>query len=63
MRQLLTMPEATKAAQMYRQGLSHPQVARELGRSRKAIRTALRLLGVPARNASEAQRVRYMEQK
>ena len=54
-----TMPEARKAAHLYAQGLSQPQVAATLGRSRKSIRTALRHLGVEPRDASAAQRVRY----
>lgn len=56
---VMTMPEATKAVQMYQSGASQPEIAEALRRSRKAVRTALRQLGVPARSASDAQRVRY----
>lgn len=35
---------------MYEQGHSQPQIARALGRSRKAIRTGLRHMGVTTRS-------------
>lgn len=58
-----TMPEAKKAAALYLAGKSQPAVAAELGKSRKAVRTALRHLGVQARNGADAQRVRYITEE
>lgn len=52
---VLLMPEAVKAAQMYRSGYGTPEIAQALGRSRKAIRTGLRHMGVPTRAASDAR--------
>lgn len=55
---VMTMPEATKAVQMYQAGHGQPEIAAALQRSRKAIRTAFRQLGVQTRDRAEAQRVR-----
>lgn len=56
---VITMPEARQAAALYRAGLSQPEVASRMGKSRSAIRTALRLLEVRPRNSSEAMKIRY----
>lgn len=53
---VLLMPEAVKAVQMYRSGYGTPEIAQALGRSRKAIRTGLRHMGVPTRTNAEARR-------
>jgi hypothetical protein len=53
---VLLMPEATKAVQMYAAGHSTPQIAAALGRSRKAIRTGLRQMGVAPRSAADGYR-------
>jgi DNA-binding NarL/FixJ family response regulator len=52
---VMTMPEATKAVQLHALGYSQPQIAQELGRSRKAVRTAFRQLGVKQRTNAESQ--------
>ncbi len=52
----MTMPEATRAAQMHREGYSQKQIAQALDRSRKAIRSALRQLGVQQRSRGEGYR-------
>ena len=44
---------------MYQQGYSQPQIAASLNRSRKAVRTVLRQLGVKTRTSSEAWRNQY----
>jgi hypothetical protein len=53
---VLLMPEATKAVQMYAAGHSTPQIAQALGRSRKAIRTGLRQMGVAPRSPANGYR-------
>lgn len=53
---VLLMPEAVKAVQLYEQGYGMPEIADTLGRSRKAIRTGLRHMGVPTRTNAEARR-------
>lgn len=45
----LRMHQAKKAADLYRAGLSLRQVAEQFGVSRKAVRSALKLLDVPRR--------------
>lgn len=50
---VLLMPEAVKAVQLYEQGYGTPSIAQALGRSRKAVRTGLRHMGVPARTSTE----------
>lgn len=52
---VLLMPEAVQAVQMYQQGYGTPEIARTLGRSRKAIRTGLRHMGVQTRTNAEAR--------
>lgn len=54
---VMTMPEAARAVQMYREGYSQPQIATALGRSRKAVRTALRQLGVQTRTSADGYRI------
>lgn len=54
---VLTMPEATRAAAMYAQGHSEPEIARTLGRSRKSIRTGLRQIGIKPRTSAEGLRI------
>jgi DNA-binding NarL/FixJ family response regulator len=56
---VMTMPEAKKAVQMYAEGYSQPQIAAHLNRSRKAVRTALRQLGVKPRTLAEAWRNQF----
>jgi DNA-binding NarL/FixJ family response regulator len=56
---VLTMPEATKAVRLYAKGDGTPAIAAALGRSRKAVRTALRQLGVRPRSLSEATRAKH----
>ena len=53
---VLTMPEATRAAQMHQAGHSELQIAAALGRSRKAVRTGLRQIGVQPRTKGEGYR-------
>jgi biotin operon repressor len=53
---VMTMPEATKALQLYEAGYSQPQIAAEIGRSRKAVRTAFRQLGVQPRSSTDGYR-------
>lgn len=53
---VMTMPEASKALQMHEAGHSQPQIAAALGRSRSAVRTALRQLGVAPRTPTEGYR-------
>lgn len=60
---VMTMPEAKRAAQMYAEGYSQPQVAKTLCRSRKAVRTALRQLGIPMRSSAEGLRARLQQSK
>lgn len=55
----MTMPEARRAAQLYESGLSQPEVAKRLQRSRKAVRTALRRLGVELRRHTPSGRGHY----
>jgi transposase len=50
------MPEALKAAEMYEQGHSLPQIAAVIGRSRKTIATGLRQLGRQPRTPAEGYR-------
>jgi hypothetical protein len=52
----LLMPEAKRAVQMHEQGYSQPQIAQALGRSRKAIRTGLRHMGVTPRTSADGYR-------
>jgi IS30 family transposase len=52
----VTMPEARHVAKLYGMGYSQTQIARSLGRSRSAIRTALRLLGIPTRTPTAGYR-------
>jgi IS30 family transposase len=52
----LLMPEAKKAVAMHEQGYSQPQIAQALGRSRKAIRTGLRHMGVASRSPADGYR-------
>lgn len=59
---VMTMPEARKAIDLYQQGLSQPAVAQAIKRSRKAVRTAFRQLGVQMRDASQAQLIRYRKE-
>lgn len=54
---VMTMPEAKKAAQMYEEGYSQPQIAQEIGRTRKAVRTAFRQLGIQPRSSAEGYRL------
>jgi hypothetical protein len=54
----VTMPEATVIRQMYESGHGTPAIAVTVGRSRKAVRTALRQLGVELRSRSQAQYAR-----
>jgi hypothetical protein len=58
---VMTMPEAVKAKTMYEQGHGQPEIARALNRSRKAVRTAFRQLGIEVRSRAEAQRARYRQ--
>lgn len=53
---VMTMPEAKKAAQMHAEGYSQPQIAKALGRSRSAVRTAFRQLDIQTRNPAEGYR-------
>lgn len=55
----LTMPEATRAARLYEQGLSLRQVASELSRSQCAISNALAAQGVPMRSRLHGTRLRH----
>lgn len=53
---VMTMPEATRAVQMYAEGYSQPQIAKALGRTRTAVRTAFKQLGVKQRTPTEGVR-------
>lgn len=55
---VLTMPKARLAARLYEQGYSQPQIASVLGRSRNAVRTALRHMNVQCRDPAEGVRAR-----
>jgi biotin operon repressor len=54
---VLLITEAHKAVQMHEQGYSQPQIAQAIGRSRKAIRTGLRQMGVAPRSPAEGYRL------
>lgn len=53
---VLLITEAKRAVQMYEQGYSQKQIARALGRSRKAVRTGLRHMSVTQRSSDEGYR-------
>ncbi len=53
---VMTMPEATRARQMHERGMSQPQIAQALGRSRKAVRTAFKQLGIEQRSPADGYR-------
>ena len=53
---VLLMPEAVKAVQLYEQGYGTPEIAQALGRSRKAIRTGLRHMGISTRTNADARK-------
>lgn len=53
---VMTMPEASRALDLYGKGYSQPQIAKEIGRSRKAVRTAFRQLGVSPRSRGDGYR-------
>lgn len=59
---VMKMPEARKAVQMYQEGFSQPQIAQAVGRSRKAVRTALAQLGVKPRTPTEGY-LAWLEQR
>jgi AraC-like DNA-binding protein len=52
----ILMPEALKAADLYAQGYSLPQIAEVVGRSRKTVATGLRMLGHQPRSRTEGYR-------
>lgn len=54
---VLLITEAKKAVQMHAQGYSQKQIARALGRSRKAVRTGLRHMGVQQRSSADGYRL------
>jgi IS30 family transposase len=54
---VLLAPEGKRLAELYAQGYSVPQIAETLGRSRKAIRTGMRHLGMQPRTSAEGLRV------
>jgi hypothetical protein len=51
-----TMPEALTIAKLYEQGYGTKRIAAATAKSRKAVRTALRHLGVQMRDLKEARR-------
>lgn len=55
---VLLMPEVRQAADLYRAGLSMRQIADRFHVSQTAVRNALMLLAVPARDRIEARRLR-----
>jgi len=58
---VMTMPEAKRAVEMHAEGFSQPQIAAALNRSRKAVRTAFRQLGVQQRSRAEGLRERIKQ--
>jgi IS30 family transposase len=54
--QQMSQSEDERAAELYRIGWSQPEVARVMGRSRKAVRQALKRMGVPTRTSKSGQR-------
>jgi biotin operon repressor len=52
----MSAEEDRKAAELYEFGLSQPEVARRIGRSRNAVRQALRRMGIQVRTAKQGQR-------
>jgi ParB-like chromosome segregation protein Spo0J len=52
----MSRAEDERAAELYGLGFSQPEVAGALGRSRKAVRNALRRMEVSPRNPAQGQR-------
>jgi ParB-like chromosome segregation protein Spo0J len=52
----MSRAEDERAAELYELGFSQPEVAGALGRSRKAVRQALKRMGVPIRTSQQGQR-------
>lgn len=53
--QQLSPAEDERIAELYEMGFSQPEVARAVGRSRQAVRQALRRTGVPVRTSKQGQ--------
>lgn len=58
----LLAPEVKQAVELYKSGLSARQIAARFHVSQQAVRSALKLMGVPMRDKLEARRLRWTTQ-